>query len=109
MLVFGLPVNWIKSNFNLTASFNYNQQPSLIINQKNMSDNYITSLGAFVGSNISDKLDFTLSYNGSYNTVKNSIQINGNNYYLNYQSKLRFEWNIWNDIVLRSDGFYTQY
>lgn len=109
MLVFGMPIDWIKSNLNLTTSFNYNQQPSLINSLKNRADNYTTSLGLVIGSNISDKLDFTVSYNGSYNTLKNNLQTSGDNNYLNHQAKLRFEWDAWNGIVLRTDGLYSHY
>jgi len=56
-----------------------------------------------ISSNISDKLDFTLSGRPSWNQVTNSNQPGVVNTYINQTSSFRFNWQIWEGFVIRSD------
>lgn len=47
----------------------------------NISNNYNYNLGAVLASNISEYIDFTLSYSTNINNVKNTLQPNLNNNY----------------------------
>lgn len=78
-LTFGTPIKAIKSNLNLNAGFSYSRLPGLLNNVANISDNYNYNLGAVVSSNISEYIDFTLSYTANINNVKNSIRPDLNN------------------------------
>ncbi len=78
---FGLPLKFIKSNLNFNAGLSYSKLPGLINKVSNISNNYNYNLGAVLASNISEYIDFTLSYSGNINVVKNTLQPNLNNNY----------------------------
>ncbi|HSC38804.1 MAG TPA: outer membrane beta-barrel protein, partial [Chitinophagaceae bacterium] len=71
---FGMPIKFIKSNLNWNAGFSYTKLPGLINNQSSISDTYNYNLGAVLGSNISQYVDFIFSYSANFNVVKNSLQ-----------------------------------
>ncbi|MEO8569126.1 MAG: outer membrane beta-barrel protein, partial [Ginsengibacter sp.] len=78
---FGLPLKFIKSNLNFNAGVSYSKLPGLINKVSNISNNYNYNLGGVLSSNISEYIDFTLSYSGNINVVKNTLQPNLNNNY----------------------------
>lgn len=78
---FGMPVKWIKSNLNLNAGFGYSRLPGLINKVENLSHNYNYNFGAVVSSNISEYVDFNLSYSINFNDVNNSIRPDLNNHF----------------------------
>ena len=78
---FGMPLKFIKSNLNWNAGFSYSKLPGLLNNVSNISNTYNYNLGAVISSNISEYVDFNLSYSANINTVKNSIQPSLNNNY----------------------------
>ena len=73
-LSYGVPFSLIKSNLNLTANFNYSRTPEMINNELNFAIAPTLGLGWVLSSNISEKVDFTLSSNSSFNLVDNSLQ-----------------------------------
>ena len=78
---FGLPLKFMKSNLNWNAGVGYARQPGMIDNANNISNNFNYNLGAVLASNISEYVDFTLSYSANINTVKNTLQPNMNQNY----------------------------
>ncbi len=91
-LTYGLPAQFIKSNVNLSGGFNYSRIPGRINGINNFSNYYIPSAGIVLSSNVSEKIDFTLSYYGSYNIVNNTYQAQANNNYYNHTASFRFNW-----------------
>lgn len=79
----GLPLTFMKSTLNFNTGVSYSRVPGLIDNVENMSNNYAYNVGAVIASNISEYIDFTVSYSANFNTVKNSIQPQLNNNYFN--------------------------
>lgn len=100
---YGKPVAPLKLNLNLTTGFNYVRSPGLINDVPNYSNTYAISQGLVVSSNISDKLDFTASYSGNYNVVRNTIQPNLNNNYYTQSITGRVNWIFGKGFVLQSD------
>lgn len=80
----GLPLNFIKSNLNWNAGVSYTRIPGLIDNVENMSNSYTYNVGAVVASNISEYVDFTVSYSANFNKVRNTIVSSLNNNYFNH-------------------------
>ncbi len=78
---FGMPLKFIKSTLNWNGGASYTKLPGLINNVDNISNTYNYNLGAVLASNISENIDFTLSYSANINTVKNTIQSTSNNNY----------------------------
>src|SRR6185295_15040886 len=71
---YSMPVKFIKSNINLSAGFSYSRLPGLSDYIKTITNNYIYTAGVVVASNISEYVDFNLSYNINTNDAKSSEQ-----------------------------------
>lgn len=100
---YGKPIAPLRLNLNVTTGFNYVRSPGMINNVPNYSNTYAISQGLVISSNISDKLDFTVSYSGNYNVVRNSIQPNLNNNYYTQGITGRVNWIFGKGFVLQSD------
>ncbi len=99
---FGFPISKIKSNLNLNTGVTYARTPGIINGNENISHSWLLSQGVVLGSNISEKLDFTISYSASYNISNNSIQDELNNNYFYQSTGLDFTWIFWKGIVFRN-------
>ncbi len=108
-LTYGMPVNKLKSNFNVNGGFSYTRTPGLINNLTNYSNNYALNAGVVLSSNISEKIDFTISYSGNYNIVKNTLQQKSNNNYFNHSASAKFNWQFWKGFVLNTSISNTLY
>ncbi|MCE7059611.1 TonB-dependent receptor domain-containing protein [Dyadobacter sp. CY343] len=102
-LAYGKPIAPLKLNLNVTTGFNYVRSPGMINNVPNFSNTYAVSQGLVVSSNVSEKLDFTVSYSGNYNIVRNSIQPNLNNNYYTQGITGRVNWIFGKGFVVQSD------
>lgn len=89
---YGLPVKFIKSNFNINGGAGYTVSPALINDIRNNSKTTNANIGASITSNISEKIDFSISYNFSFNNVQNDQQVKANNQYLiqNVMAKINY-------------------
>lgn len=106
---YGMPIHPIKCNLNLNAGFGYNRNPSLINQALNFSNTYMVNGGFVLGSNISEKIDFTISYMGTYNIVKNTLQQNSDNNYFNHSASARFNWLFWKGFLFNTGVQNTLY
>ncbi len=68
-LAFGQPIKFIKSILNLNAGVTYSKLPGLINRTKTFTDNYTYTGGVVLASNISQYVDFNLSYNANFNLI----------------------------------------
>ncbi|WP_025762078.1 TonB-dependent receptor [Dyadobacter tibetensis] len=100
---YGKPVSKLKLNVNLTTGLNYTRAPGLVNNIANFSNTYAASQGVVLSSNISEKVDFTLSYSANYNVVRNTIQPNLNNNYFTQGITGGVNWIFGNGFVFRTD------
>ena len=75
-LTYGQPVKLIKSNVNVNAGVSYSRLPGLIDNVKTLTDNYNYNVGAVIASNVSEYVDFNLSYSANFNVIANQPQNN---------------------------------
>ena len=103
MLTYGFPFRAIKSNINLTSGLSYSRMPGIINDVTNVSNTYNVSGGMTISSNISEKVDFTLSYNATYNIAENSIRTQLNSNYFYHITGIKFNWIFGNGWVLRND------
>jgi hypothetical protein len=72
-LTFAVPLKFIKSNLNLNGGVSLNTLPGMIQGQLNETKNTTYTLGAVIGSNVSQYIDFTLSYSANFNKIKSNI------------------------------------
>jgi Outer membrane protein beta-barrel family/Carboxypeptidase regulatory-like domain len=68
---YGQPLKLIKSNVNLNTGVSYSRLPGLIDNVKTLTDNYNYNVGAVIASNLSEYVDFNLSYSANFNVIAN--------------------------------------
>jgi uncharacterized membrane protein YgcG len=73
-VTYAQPLKFIKTNININAGFVVNRTPGLINNVDGITRSYNYNAGVVLASNISQYVDYTLSYNGSFNNAKNSLQ-----------------------------------
>lgn len=89
---YGMPLAFIKSNFNLNLSANYGRTPGRINGAANESRNQQYGIGGVISSNINERVDFTLSSNTSMNYVRNSLQAALNSDYVQQTSRAAVTW-----------------
>lgn len=99
---YGVPLPKIKCNFNVNAGLNFNQTPGYINNALNLSRTYAPSFGANLTSNISQKIDFSIGYSGTYNVVNNTLQTAANNNYYTHNATAKFNWLFWKGFVFNT-------
>ena len=109
LVTVGLPIKPIKSNINFNTGVSYNRLPSLINTLTNTSNTYGFNLGTVLSSNISEKLDFTFSYNINYNLVDNSLQPELNNNYFFQIGSFQFNWEFWKGFFIQNSLTYQDY
>ncbi|MBR3847054.1 MAG: TonB-dependent receptor [Alistipes sp.] len=122
MLSYGLPINFLKSNFNMMAGINYSKTPSMIGGrydaatgtitggERNDADNMGYSFRAVLGSNISEKVDFTLAWNGTYNEATNSLATgNEKNRYFNHSANASMKFVLPWSFTFTASAVYSQY
>jgi hypothetical protein len=102
LVTYGLPVGFLKSNLNLNASFNYTRTPGLINERLNFSNTQTLGLGVVLSSNISEKVDFTVSSNSSFNLTQNTLQSSFNRNFLNQNTRVNFNWTFWKGLVYQT-------
>ena len=99
-LSYGLPIGFLKSNFNVMAGVVYTKTPSMLGGtvdaatgmisggERNDTKNMGYDFRAVLGSNISENVDFTLSWNGTYNEATNSLNTDkSKNRYFNHTAQ----------------------
>lgn len=102
----GLPLNMISCNINLNTGLNYNSTPGQINEVKNVSQSYSVSQGISLNSNISEDVDFRISYIPAYNISKNTIKAELNKNYFIHNASAGFYFLFLDRFYLRSDFSY---
>lgn len=121
-LSYGLPIGFLKSNFNVMAGVTYTKTPSMLGGtidestgmisggERNDTKNMGYDFRAVLGSNISENVDFTLSWNGTYNEATNSLNTDkSKNRYFNHtaQGNLKVVFPL--GFTFTASAAYTQY
>ena len=121
-VTFGMPLKFIKTNLNWNAGFSYSKLPGMVklpgmaSTVTSFSYSYNYNVGAVFASNISEFVDFNLSYSANFNVVKSSIQPELNSNYFNHSAGFQMNllskngWVFQNDISNQyykglADGF----
>lgn len=105
----GLPLVKNKLNLNLNTGITFSKTPGIINATENYSNTWGFSQGLVFSSNISEKIDFTLSYMATYNIVNNTIQDELDNNYFYQSAGFDFSLIFWKGMVLRNQLKYQFY
>ncbi len=100
---YSLVVGLLKSNLNLTSGLTFARTPGLINQDLNTATTYGPSAGAVLSSNISENVDFTLSYMGNYNISRNSFEPDLNSHYYSHTATAKMNFIAWEGIVFRNE------
>ena len=109
MLTYGFPLDLIRSNVNLSLAGNYASVPTIFNGVKSNTRELTFVPKVVIGSNISDKLDFTLSYSASTNKALSSVADLNTSNYVTHIAQARVGWTFWAGLTLRSTLTYTGY
>lgn len=101
-ITYGFPLSKIKSNMNINTGFVFTKTPSLIDNANNYGKSYTLNGGIVLSSNISKKIDFTVSYSGNYNLVRNTLQQQNNSNFFSHNANVRINYQFWKGFVFSS-------
>jgi hypothetical protein len=100
-LTFAMPLKFIKSSINFNGGVSYSKLPGVINNEPNLSRNTAYTAGAVIASNVSQYVDFTVSYSGSFNNIKNDLQPTLNTHYYSHLASVQFN-------LLSKTGWFFQ-
>lgn len=108
-LTYSMPIKPIKTTLNLNAGFSYSRLPGLLNDLPTTTHNYVYNAGVVLASNISEYVDFNLSYNINFNNAETKSLLTTKNNYINqvvgFQMNLLSKngWFIQNDITGQSN------
>lgn len=106
---YGTAVKALRSNVNVNLNAGVTRIPGLINGEKNYSNNRNLGLGLVLSSNISERIDFTLSSNTNMNFVKNTLNSRADNNYLNQNSRFSANYIFWKGMVLTTELNHQYY
>ncbi len=109
MLTYGFPVDFIRSNVNISLSANYANVPTIFdgIESKTRELNLIPKV--IVGSNISKNLDFTASYSAGINKMFSSLNTASGSDYITHTASAKLGWTFFWGMTFRSTFNYIGY
>ncbi len=105
----GVPISGIQSNLNISAGVTYTRTPGVVNQMQSTTQNTAFSMGAVVGSNISQYVDFTFSHNGAYNVVHNDLEQNSEDNYYSQNTKFKLNVILAKSLVFRTNASYQSY
>ena len=127
----GVPLSFMKCNLNIKGGVNYNRIPSALYlgntadeffenmfnhekpNDERFLTNYANNIGydagVTLGSNISENLDFTVSWNGTYSQAWNTLGNTAKNEYFSHSANGNIKWTFLKRVTLTASVSYVQY
>ena len=118
---YGLPVSFLKSNLNMMAGVGYTITPTmvggtltgageLVGGERNDARRLSYDFRTVLGSNISENVDFTLSWHGVYNIASNSLASTGaKNRYFNHAATGSMKFVFLKNFTFTGSVSYQQY
>ncbi|MDB5202093.1 MAG: TonB-dependent receptor [Ferruginibacter sp.] len=98
---YSMPVKSIKTTVNLSAGFNYSRLPGLLNYISTVTNNYVYTTGVVLASNISEFVDFNISYNANFNDARTTGKTSQVNKYVNQTAGLQLN-------LLNKKGWFVQ-
>jgi len=98
---YSLPVKAIKTTLNLNTSFMYSNLPGLINSITTTTKTFQYNLGLAFVSNVSEYIDYNISYNAAINNARTTGTTTTNNNYVNHTVSVVFN-------LLSKKGWFLQ-
>lgn len=107
---YGLPVKFLGSNLNFNIGAMLAQTPNVMDGEKYVRNESYFNGGVQLSSNISENVDFTLMYNGSYNIASSVMNgVKSQDRFVNHYASASLKFVIWKGITLTANASYSQY
>lgn len=108
---YGFPISPIKCNLNLSAGVSWTRTPSMINKQMTYTSNMGYDAMLSLGSNISENVDFTIQWNGTFNDATQTMaNMRGvRNQYFSHVASGTLKWVFWKGFTLTAAVNYNQY
>ncbi|MFI3259710.1 MAG: outer membrane beta-barrel protein [Rikenellaceae bacterium] len=110
MVTYGFPVDFIRSNINVSATANISNTPTLYNGEKSETRDLTIVPKVVIGSNISKKFDFTLTYSSSISqalsSAANSADVDN---YIAHSATAKIGAQFWKDFTFSSYLSYVGY
>lgn len=100
-VTYSFPLKPIKSNINLNSFLIYTETPGLINHVKTSTNTFLWNLGLGLVSNVSEYVDYNISYNVNVNKAKTIGTLINNNNYINQSVSVVFN-------LLNKKGYFIQ-
>lgn len=100
-VTFAVPLKFIKSNLNLNGGVTYSRLPGITQSISSLTNNTTYTAGAVIGSNISQYIDFTVSYTANFSDVNNERFSSLNSTYFQHSAGLQLN-------LLSKSGWFLQ-
>jgi hypothetical protein len=102
----GFPISAIQCNLNIYLGFSFSRIPGQINKQQSISKTYSLNEGIVLASNISEKIDFRISYTPTYNITKNDVQNDLSDEYLIHNGFANIFLTLYEGFFIKSDFTY---
>lgn len=109
MLTYGFPVDFIRSNVNLSLSANYANVPTIFDGVESQTRELSLIPKIIIGSNISKNLDFTASYSAGINKMFSSLDTATGSDYVTHTAAAKLGWTFFWGLTFRSTFNYIGY
>lgn len=109
MLTYGFPVDFLRSNINLSVSANYANVPTVFEGLESVTNELNLIPKIILGSNISRNLDFTASYSAGINKIFNSLNDVASSDYITHTASAKLGWSFLWGLTFRSTFNYIGY
>lgn len=100
-LTFAIPIKPIKSQLNFNGGATYSKLPGMNNGVENITRSVTYTSGIVIASNISQYVDFTLSYSANFNVVKSNVLSASNTNYFSHTANAQIN-------LLSKTGWFYQ-
>jgi hypothetical protein len=100
---YSIPIKIIRCNLTTGGSVLLNYTPGRMNGQNNITQNYTAGALVSLASNISEKIDFTITGSPSWNVIQNKLQPSLNNEFYSHIIRLKTQVQPWRGLVLQSE------
>ncbi|MFI3327959.1 MAG: outer membrane beta-barrel protein [Rikenellaceae bacterium] len=109
MLTYGFPIDFLRSNVNMSMTANYTNTPTIFDEVSSFTRDISLTPKVIIGSNISEKLDFTVTYSAGMNYALSSDSDSSDGNYMLHSASAKIGWTFWKGMTLRSTLSYIAY
>lgn len=109
MFTYGLPVDFIRSNLNVSLSANYANVPTIFNSIESYTREFVFVPKVVIGSNISENIDFTATYSASMNKTLSTSADSNDSDYTYHLATAKFGWMFWRGFTFNASYSYGGY